>query len=147
MADPEEPLDPETRLQLYMESLRARMDPARYAAFERLVSGTAQALRETAAGRPEAVVDLPDEDEALAADLIGEMMTVIGILTGRDDDVRVVDLGDGVTALVDVDAADDPQQMAEAREAIGRFIAQREHEAEQLHGIARASGLDEDGRE
>ena len=25
-------------------------------------------------------------------------MTVISILTGRDDDVRVVDLGDGVTA-------------------------------------------------
>lgn len=147
MADPEEPLAPETRLQLYMEALRARMDPARYAAFERLVDGTAQALRETAAGRPEAVVDLADQDEALAADLVGEMMTVISILTGRDDDVRVVDLGDGVTALVDVDAANDPQQMAEAREAIGRFLERREHEAEQLDGIARASGLDEDGRE
>lgn len=147
MAEPEEPLDPETRLQMYLEALRARMDPARYAAFERLVAGTAQALRETAAGRPEAVVDLDDEDEALAADLVGEMMTVISILTGRDNDVRVVDLGDGVTALVDVDAADDPQQLAEAREAIGRFIARREHEAEQLDGIARASGLDEDRRE
>ena len=66
MADPDEPLDPETRLQRYLETLRARMDPTRYAAFERLVAGTAQALRETAAGRPEAVVDLADEDEALA---------------------------------------------------------------------------------
>jgi hypothetical protein len=82
MAEPEEPLHPETRLQLYMESLRARIDPARYAAFERPVAGTARALRETAAGRPQAVVDLPDEEEALAADLVGEMMTVISTLTG-----------------------------------------------------------------
>jgi len=148
MADPEEPLDPETRLQLYMESLRARMDPARYMAFERLVAGTAQAMRETAAGRPEAVVELPEEHEAqLAPDLVGEMLTVISILSGRDEQVRVVDFGGGVTALVDVDVADDPQQVAETREALQRFITQRRHEAEQLDGIARVSGLDEDGFE
>jgi hypothetical protein len=147
MAEPEEPLDSETRLQLYLETLRARMDPARYAAFERLVAGTAQAMRETAAGRPEAVFDLPDEDGVLLGqDLVGEMLTVMSILTGRDDQARVVQLGDGVTALVDVDAAEDPQQMAEAREAIQRLKARREYEAEQLDGIARASSLDDGGQ-
>jgi len=148
MAEPEEPLAPETRLQLYLEALRARMDPARYTAFEHLIAGTMRAMGETATGKPRAVVDLSDEDEALLGpDLVGEMLTVISILSGRDEQVRVVELGDGVTALVDVDAADDPQQLAEAREAIGRFTARREYEAEQLDGIARASGLDEDGRE
>ena len=143
MAEPEEPLDPATRLRLHLEALRARMDPGRFEAFARLAAGTAQAMDEAAARHSESVVDLPDTDEQqLDPDLVGELLTVIAILNGKDEHTEVVRVGQG-WALIEKDAAADPEKLAEARAWIERRIEESARDDEELRGIARASGLDE----
>lgn len=151
------------RLEVYVETLRARMPPRQFIllmqAFNAWLTGGGGMMR--------LHLD-PDERELFTAEVQGEMLTLMGLVGAMADgdedrsDHVVVELGDGehvknARSLVPPDVAEDPERLAEMRRRLDDKERRRKERAEQdaaeVEAIARASGLlpeqgraDDDGR-
>ncbi|MEZ0094531.1 hypothetical protein [Streptacidiphilus sp. EB129] len=125
-------------LSLYIEGVRARMDEAHFAVFIKAMRGLADfAESKGKLGRAE----LDDGEEQLRGEVMGEVMQAAGILvTGRMDH-QVVDLGDGIRALVTPEEAADPAVLERMRQHCVASSKRRREQADTLAGIAEASGL------
>jgi len=139
----EEPVDRDTRLAIYVEALRARMEPDRFELFQRLLHGVAEAMAAAPGAEEVMVPDIEEESGPVGADVYGEVMIALGILGGHDADALLVDLGDGMLASMTEEAAGDPAAREEARAWIKERQQERAEDAQQLRGIAQASGMDE----
>ncbi|UGY90758.1 hypothetical protein [Streptomyces gobiensis] len=139
------------RLELYVESLRARMDTDQFT----LLMRTFHAWLKQGGGTLRLHLE-PHEKELFTAGVQDEMLTLMGLVgaldPGHEDraDHIVVDLGDGdhakgVRSLVPRDIAEDPQRLAEMRRRLDAEVQQqrqqREQDAHEVESIARASGL------
>lgn len=141
MDDNEDMPDRLAQIGLYLETLRARMTPEQFGVLTRLLAGPVQ----VAASEADHVdIEIPDEDEHLLAEVRDEFLASLAVVFGGlDNDGVVVDLGDGITALVPKDAADDPAAHAEIRVWIAEQ-RQRDRDIDTtLRGIEQAS-RDED---
>ena len=125
-------------LGLYIEGVRARMDEAHFAVFLKAMKGLADFAESK--GKL-GTADLDDEEEQLRGEVMGEVMQAAGILaTGRMDH-QVVDLGDGIRALVTPEEAADPDTLERMRQHCVASSKRRRDQAAALEGIAEASGL------
>lgn len=135
-------VDREARLAIYVEALRARMEPDRFELFQRLLGGVAEAMAAAPGAEQVTVPDIEDGG-SMGADVYGEVMIALGILGGHVADALLVDLGDGVLASMTEEAAGDPAAREEARAWIRERQQERTEDDQQLRGIAQASGMDE----
>lgn len=130
-------------ISLYMETLKARMDPEQYDVLAKAVHETARLIAEGHRAGP------VGELSAFTPEVQREYATVLVILlTGRMDHQLVEMPGpDGSPgfAIVEASAADDPVRLQEIREGLHRWAAERQAVDKGLDGIARASGLSADG--
>lgn len=144
----------QARLELYVESLRARMPAAQFIllmrAFNAWLTGGGGSMR----------LHLePAEQELFTAEVQGEMLTLMGLAgalaPGHEDraDHVVVDLGDGehvkrARSLVPPEVANDPERLTEMRRRLDEQerTRQRQRAADirEVDAIARASGLLDD---
>jgi hypothetical protein len=125
-------------LGLYIEGVRARMDEPHFAVFLKAMHGLADFAESS--GKL-GVADLDDDEEQLKREVLTEVMQAAGILvTGRMDQV-VVDLGDGIRALVTPEQAADPAVLERMRQNCVASSKLRREQADALKGIAEASGL------
>ncbi|GGQ26999.1 hypothetical protein GCM10010266_57810 [Streptomyces griseomycini] len=127
---------------LYMEILRARMDPGQYDVLARAVRETAHLIAEGHQAGP------VGERSAFTPEMRREYATVLAILlTGRMDH-QVVEMpgpdGRPGFAIVEASAAKDPARLRGIRESFHRWAGERQAVDEELDGIARASGLSSD---
>ncbi|MFD5474448.1 hypothetical protein [Streptomyces sp. NPDC127105] len=127
---------------LYMETLKARMDPDQYDVLAKAVHETAHLIAEGHQAGP--VGDLSE----FTPEVQREYATVLAILlTGRMDH-RLVEMpgpdGSPGFAIVEASAADDPVRLQEVRENHHRWATERQAVNNELDGIARASGLSVD---
>jgi hypothetical protein len=126
---------------LYMETLKARMDPEQYDVLAKAVHETAHLIAEGHQAGP--VGDASQFTEEVQR----EYATVLAILlTGRMDH-RLVEMpgpvGSPGFAIVEASAAD-PAKLQELRENHRRFVTEQQALYNELNGIARASGLSTD---
>ncbi|MBL3668419.1 hypothetical protein JL475_20970 [Streptomyces sp. M2CJ-2] len=127
---------------LYIETLKARMDPEQYDVLAKAVHKTAHLITEGHQAGP--VGDL----SAFTPEVQREYATVLAILlTGRMDH-RLVEMpgpdGSPGFAIVEASAADDPVRLQELRENHHRWATERQAVDNELDGIARVSGLSVD---
>ncbi|MGP3992122.1 hypothetical protein [Streptomyces sp. 3N207] len=136
-------LDPVEAVSLYMETLKARMDPEQYERLARLVHESAHLPAE---GR-EGIFGDGDEQTELTPEMQRELATVLAMMITGGADHRVVEMPgpDGSTgfAIVAASAADDPDKLRAIREGLHRSAAEREAIDAELDGIAHASEPDE----
>ncbi|WP_199546298.1 hypothetical protein [Streptomyces sp. N35] len=142
-ADPEQEDDDRLGLiNLYMATLQARMDPDQFDALAHAVHGLAHVL---AAGG-EGSFSIPDDDRDFTPEMHQEFVAIMGIMLTGNADHRVVEMPgpDGAVgfALVDAEAADDPQRLREIQEGVHQTLAKRDALHRKVKGIARASGMD-----
>lgn len=128
---------------LYMETLKARMDPE---AFQALAEAVQETVASMAQGR-DGVIG-PEDNPAFTKEVRREYATVVTILgTGRMDH-RWVEIpcadGEPGYALVDAETVDDPAKLEQVRASMARWLEEREATDAELDGIARASGIDPD---
>lgn len=123
---------------MYLEALRARLEPERFAIILRVVEGIGEAM---AAGAKETILDIPDEQAVLLGnDLVGEVLMVLAICGGQDEDAQIVQAGQVIT-VAPAQVASDPKQVAQI-EAWGEDrLREQQQVQDQLDGIAQASGL------
>ncbi|MDF4248780.1 hypothetical protein [Streptomyces sp. WMMB303] len=128
---------------LYMETLRARMEPEAFQALAEAVQGTVVCLAQGRDG-----VFGSEDNPAFTKDVQREYATVAAILgTGRLDHRWVeVPCADGQPgyALVDAETAADPAKLEQVRAGMARWLEARDATDAELGGIARASGIDPD---
>lgn len=129
---------------LYMEALKARMEPEQYEAL-------AQAVHETAhfmlGARQDPISDEPTPD-ALSSDVQREhLVIVMMIMTGRTD-LRMIEVpgpdGNPSWIAVEPETANDPDQLRKLRENVTRWAEEQRSIQAELDGIARASGITTD---
>ncbi|PWI05889.1 hypothetical protein DIZ27_36850 [Streptomyces sp. NWU339] len=128
---------------LYMETLKARMAPEQYDVLAQAVHETAHLIAEGHQAGP--VGDL----SAFTPEVQREYATVLAILlTGRMDH-RLVEMpgpdGSPGFAIVEASTADAPVRLQEIREHHHHWATERQAVDNELDGIARASGLSNDG--
>ncbi|MEU0008221.1 hypothetical protein ABZ079_29160 [Streptomyces sp. NPDC006314] len=120
---------------LYMETLKARMDPEQYDVLAKAVHEAAQLIAEGHQAGP------VGDASQFTDEVQREYATV---LTGRMDH-RLVEMpgpdGSLGFAIVEASAADDPAKPQELREKHRRFVTEQQALYNELDGIARASGL------
>jgi hypothetical protein len=141
----------QARLELYVESLRARMSPRQFVLLIRAFSDWL-----TAGGGVMRLHLEPVEQELFTPEVQGEMLTLMGLVgamaAGREDraDHVVVELGDGehvknARSLVPPDIAKDPERLAEMRHRLDEQERRRKElarrDSEEFEAIARASGM------
>ncbi len=136
----------QARLDVYVETLRARMPPNQFILLMRAFHAWL-----TGGGMTRLHLE-PAEQELFTPELQGEILTLMGLVRslspadeGRDDEV-VVTFGDGehvrdARTLVPADVAGDPGRLAEMRQRLEDREEQRAHDTEEVRAIARASGL------
>jgi hypothetical protein len=127
---------------LYMETLKARMDPEQYDVLAKAVHETAHLIAEGHQAGP------VGDASQFTDEVQREYATVLAILlTGRMDH-RLVEMpgpdGSPGFAIVEASAADDPAKLQELREKHRRFVTEQQALYNELDGIARASGLSTD---
>jgi len=145
MSEDDAGLDRAEAVSLYMEALKARMDPEQYECLARLVHETAHLLAE---GR-EGLFGDEDEQADLTPEMQREVATVLAMMITGGADHRVVEMpgpDDGTGfAIVAASAADDPEKLRVIREDLLRWAAEREAIDAELEGIAQASGPNDAG--
>jgi hypothetical protein len=124
---------------LYMEALKARMNPEHYDVLAKAVHETAHLIAEGHQAGP------VDDASQFTDEVQREYATVLAILlTGRMDH-RLVEMpgpdGSPGFAIVEASTADDPAKLQELREKHRRFVTEQQALYNELDGIARASGL------
>ncbi|MFD3437188.1 hypothetical protein ACFWU3_06755 [Streptomyces sp. NPDC058685] len=138
---PETPDDGLDLASLYLESVKARMDPEQFATLEEAVDELAHMLSDGQPGTFEA-----GGRDSFTPDVQREFLAVMAILTTGRMDHHIVELPgpDGSTgyAVVTAEVANDPEKLAEFRADLHRQITEQQAVDEELDGIARASGLD-----
>ncbi|MGK4586164.1 hypothetical protein [Kitasatospora sp. HPMI-4] len=125
------------QVHLYLETLRARMDPDQFRVLRHLLDGALLAL----SGRSgEGEVDLADEDEVYnTPEVQKELLAALAILATGTLEHHIVDLGDGASVVMTPEAANDPEAVQRMREFVAKQRAEREHTDAVLRGIADAS--------
>ncbi|MEV4561202.1 hypothetical protein AB0K51_30000 [Kitasatospora sp. NPDC049285] len=111
------------QVRLYLDTLRARMDPAEFRVLGGLLRRSVVSL---AAPAPEHVIDLQDEDEAhLTPEVRNELLAVLSIVATGTMEHHIVDLGDGATTALDTGAANDPDAVQRMRDWAAHQRAER----------------------
>jgi hypothetical protein len=141
----------QARLELYVESLRARMSPHQFVLLIRAFYAWL-----TAGGGMMRLRLGTAEQELFTPEVQGEMLTLMGLAgamaAGREDRAHhvVVELGDGehvknARSLVPPEVAKDPERLAQMRCRLDEQERQRKerarHDADEVDAIARASGM------
>ncbi|MEW2565748.1 hypothetical protein [Streptomyces sp. NPDC047070] len=135
---------PESRpVDLYLDLLRARMNPTDYAMLLRMVEPVLEAMQEQRAGPIELSLD-GEEGSKVSQEVRDEASLVVAVaVTGRMDN-QIVEIetegGGPVRVVTDSGTAADPARCQE----IADFIGERQRQDEELRGIAEASGLPTD---
>lgn len=138
MADEADRVTRGEMLNVYVESVRARMNEPHFAVFLKALDGLADFAR---SGGKVGRAELSDEEEQLKKEVTDEIMQAAGILaTGRMDQV-VVDLGSGIRALVTPEQAADPAALERMRQNCVATSKRMREQDQALRGIAEASGL------
>ncbi|WP_416981658.1 hypothetical protein [Streptomyces sp. T028] len=128
---------------MYLDLLRLRMDDEDYRLLLRIVTPALRALDEQPPESLDFALD-PDDSDELPQEIRDEAALVIATaLTGRLDnqliEIHVDDTGP-IRVVTDAATAEDPARLAE----IAGCIRQRQHDTEELRGIAAASDLPTD---
>ncbi|WP_035840351.1 hypothetical protein [Kitasatospora azatica] len=101
------------QIRLYLDTLRARMEPAQFRALGELLKSSLPLLTST---HDSITIDIPDEDERhVTPEVKDEFLAVLGILSTGSMDHHIVDLGNGASAMVHAEAAADPGRLQELR--------------------------------
>ncbi|MFE9913444.1 hypothetical protein [Streptomyces clavifer] len=128
---------------LYMETLRARMDPEQY---ELLAQRLHDAFHLLADGR-EGIVG-SDDGTVFTHEMNREFTVVLNIMLTGKMDQHVVEIpqgnGDSSFVLMDPEDADDPAKVQEVKDFVDQWRTDRERTKAELDGIARASNLHSD---
>lgn len=128
---------------MYLDLLRLRMDDEDYRLLMRIVAPALRALDEQPPESLDFALD-PDDGDELPPEIRDEAALVIATaLTGRLDNQLVEIHVDGtgpVRVVTDAATAEDPVRLAE----IAGCIRQRQHDTEELRGIAAVSDLPTD---
>ncbi len=128
---------------MYLDLLRLRMESEDYRLLMRIVGPALRALEEQPPESLDFALD-PDDSDELPQEIRDEAALVIATaLTGRLDNQLIEIQVDGtgpVRVVTDAVTAEDPARLAE----IAGCIRQRQHDIEQLRGIAAASDLPAD---
>ncbi|MET9862711.1 hypothetical protein ABZY93_26110 [Streptomyces smyrnaeus] len=136
-------LDRVEAVSLYMEALKARMDPGQYERLARLVHESAHLL---AQGR-DGIFGDEDGQAELTPEMQRELATILAMMINGGADYQAVEMpgpnGSTGFAIVEASAADDPEKLQETRESLHRWAAEREAIDSELDGIDRASEPDE----
>ncbi|MFC8722635.1 hypothetical protein [Kitasatospora sp. NPDC057198] len=102
------------RVRLYLDTLRARMDPAEFRVLGRLLPGAVASL---AAPGTEYVIEVGAEDRAhLTPQVRDELLAVLSIVATGTLEHQLVDLGDGAVTVLDTAAASSPEAVGRMRE-------------------------------
>jgi hypothetical protein len=123
------------KVALYMETLRARMDPEQY---EPLAQRLHDAFHLLAQGREGTISS--DDDSVFTPEMNREFTVVLNILLTGKMDQRVVEIsqdnGDSVFVLMDPEDADDPTKVQEVKDFVNQRRSDRERMDAELGGIA-----------
>ncbi|WP_093781228.1 hypothetical protein [Streptomyces sp. yr375] len=143
MKEPEFPPDgqpDEQPVDMYLDLLRVRMDSEDYQLLLKVVAPALRALEQQPPGSLDFALD-PEDTLHLPQEVRDEAALVIATaVTGRLDNQLVEIQVDGtgpVRVVTDAATAADPSRLAD----IAGCIRQRQQDAEELRGIAEASGM------
>ncbi|MFE0459857.1 hypothetical protein ACFW1A_11460 [Kitasatospora sp. NPDC058965] len=136
MDDATEP-SPGDKAQMYLETLRLRMDPEPYRVLGEMLQEIVRLV--AAPGRAAEQVPAPEDEQYYTDEVRDELMVLVAILlTGRMDQ-HIVNVGNGFITVVDSDALADESRMAHLRDqAAERRRASNEQE-DVLRGIEEAT--------
>ncbi|MFF4343309.1 hypothetical protein ACFY00_25685 [Kitasatospora sp. NPDC001540] len=107
------------RVRLYLDTLRARMDPDEFRLLGRLLSGAVGSL---AAAGDAYVVEVGEQQ--VSRQVQEEFLAVLSIVATGTMEHRLVDLGDGAVTVLDAAAAENPEAVRRMREWAARQRAQ-----------------------
>ncbi|MFB7947594.1 hypothetical protein ACFC6L_22075 [Kitasatospora phosalacinea] len=102
-------------VRLYLDTLRARMDPDEFRLLGRLLSGAVGSLAD--AGDTH-VVEVGEQQPSRQVQ--EEFLAVLSIVATGTIEHRLVDLGDGAVTVLDVDAAENPEAVRRMQEWAAR---------------------------
>ncbi|MGW4806372.1 hypothetical protein [Kitasatospora sp. NPDC004272] len=106
------------RVRLYLDTLRARMDPEEFRVLGRLLRGAVASL---AAPEVEYVIEVGEADRALLTPQVrDELLAVLSIVATGTLEHQLVDLGDGALTVLDTAAANSPEAVGRMREWAAR---------------------------
>ncbi|MFK4600420.1 hypothetical protein RKD30_007087 [Streptomyces pristinaespiralis] len=139
----ETPQERMAKVELYLESVKARMAPEDFETLHQAVTEMSRLISEGHEGVLEA-----GDRENFAGDVQREFLAVMAIATTGRMDHQVIDMpgpdGSPGYAVVTPEVANDPAALAELRQQIHQWTAEQQAINSELDGIARASGLDPD---
>jgi hypothetical protein len=139
----ETPQERMAKAELYLESVKARMDPEDFETLHQAVQEMSRLIAEGDEGVLEA-----GNRENFAGDVQREFLAVMAIVTTGRMDHHVIDMpgpdGSPGYAVVTPEVANDPLAVAELRQQIHQWGAEQQAINSELDGIARASGMDPD---
>ncbi|GAA4760028.1 MULTISPECIES: hypothetical protein [Streptomyces] len=126
---------------LYLESVKARMDPEDFSTLHSAVEEMTRLMAEGNEGFLEA-----GSAKNFAGDVQREFLVVMAIVSTGRMDHEVVDMpgpdGSAGYAVVTPEVAGDPEALAEIRDQVHTWMTERQAVDDALEGIARASGMD-----
>ncbi|MEV5864829.1 hypothetical protein AB0L83_34700 [Streptomyces sp. NPDC052071] len=141
--DTPNPLGNGQKATLYMETLRARMDPAQY---ESLAHRLRKAFHLLAQGRDGTITS--DDDLVFTPEMNREFTVVLNILLTGKMDQQIVEVdgnnGESGFVLMDPEDANNPAKVQEVRDFMIQWRTDRERMDAELDGIARASSMHTD---
>ncbi|BAJ31829.1 MULTISPECIES: hypothetical protein [Kitasatospora] len=112
------------QVRLYLDTLRARMNPAEFRVLGRILPGAVASL---ATPDTDHFIDVPDEDRPhLTSEVEDELLAVLSIVATGTMEHHIVDLGDGATTALDTGAAADPEAVRRMRDWAARQRDQRD---------------------
>ncbi|MGB8946500.1 MAG: hypothetical protein WCD21_40640 [Streptomyces sp.] len=125
----------------YLDSLRVRLAPERFALVEKILRGVVPVL---CGKQPAEVVDTTEHEDALLADeaddVIEAVLTAIA-LTRMTGEWRPVNLGENGWVLVKAHVAEDPERVADIRASIAKRAEEIDMDHLVAEEIARVSGM------
>ncbi|QIP88283.1 hypothetical protein GLX30_01290 [Streptomyces sp. Tu 2975] len=131
------------KVELYMESVKARMAPEDFETLHEAVNEMSRLITEGHEGVLEA-----GDRENFAGEVQREFLAVMAIATTGRMDHHVIDMpgpdGSPGYAVVTPEVANDPAALAEVRQQIHQWTTEQREINSELDGIARASGIDPD---
>ncbi|WP_244257946.1 hypothetical protein [Streptomyces sp. Tu 2975] len=139
----ETPQERMAKVELYMESVKARMAPEDFETLHEAVNEMSRLITEGHEGVLEA-----GDRENFAGEVQREFLAVMAIATTGRMDHHVIDMpgpdGSPGYAVVTPEVANDPAALAEVRQQIHQWTTEQREINSELDGIARASGIDPD---
>ncbi|PYC87391.1 hypothetical protein C7C46_04740 [Streptomyces tateyamensis] len=136
MDDATEP-SPGEKAQLYLETLRLRMDPEPYRVLGEMLQEIVRLVGSP--GRAAEQVPAPQDEEYYTDEVRDELMVLVAILlTGRMDQ-HIVNVGSGFITVVDSDALADESRMSHLRDQAAERRRRSNEQEAVLRGIEDAT--------